>query len=154
MSRLAGFLAVVAATGFGAGFSPLAPGTAGSAVGVLAALAAAFAHLPPLVLAVPLFPVGVWAAAVCGRRYGSHDDGRIVIDEIVGQLVALAWIPARPGWFLAGFLVFRFFDIVKPFPAGHIDRRWHTPFGVMADDVVAGVYANLALQVARAALAP
>ena len=119
------------------------------------ALAVPLAGAGPLVAALAvalLFPAGVWAAGVCGRRYGAHDHGRIVVDEIVGQVIALASFPARPGWLLAGFLLFRVFDIWKPFPAGHIDRRWRTPFGVMADDVVAGVYANLALQVARVLL--
>lgn len=153
MKRAARALAVAVGTGLGSGFSPIAPGTAGSAVGV--ALFALLAPAGPAALAAAvlvLFPVGVWAAGVCGERYGNHDDGRIVIDEIVGQLVTLATFPAAPGWLLAGFLLFRLSDIVKPPPARRIDRTWRTPWGVMTDDLVAGVYANLALQAARAAL--
>jgi phosphatidylglycerophosphatase A len=143
-------LAVALGTGLGAGFSPIAPGTAGSVVGVLLALALAPSGLFATALAVALLlPAGVWAAGVCGERYGSHDHGRIVIDEIAGQLIALATFPARPGWLLGGFLLFRFFDIVKPYPARHIDRTWRSGLGVMVDDVVAGIYANLALQCAR-----
>lgn len=150
MIRAVRALAVVVGTGFGTGFSPFASGTVGSLLGVALYVFLAPAGLPAVVLAVALlFPIGVWAAGVCGRRYGAHDHGRIVIDEVVGQLIALAGCSPRPGWLLAGFLLFRVFDIWKPFPAGRIDERWRTPFGVMADDVVAGVYANLALVAAR-----
>jgi phosphatidylglycerophosphatase A len=148
--RAADVLAVAIGTGFGSGFSPIASGTVGSLLGVALYVPLAAAGLPAVAIAVAvLFPIGVWAAGVCGRRYGAHDHGRIVVDEIVGQFIALASFPAVPGWLLAGFLLFRVFDIWKPYPAGLIDERWRTPFGVMADDVVAGVYANLALQVAR-----
>ena len=150
MIRAAGVLAVVIGTGFGTGFSPIASGTVGSLLGVALYVPLAAAGLPAVAIAVAmLFPIGVWAAGVCGRRYGAHDHGRIVVDEVVGQFIALASFPALPGWLLAGFLLFRFFDIWKPYPAGLIDEQWRTPFGVMADDVVAGVYANLALQAAR-----
>jgi len=151
--RVGHALAVLIGTGCGTGFSPVASGTVGSLVGVALYLPLAAAGLPAVAIAVAvLFPIGVWAAGVCGRRYGAHDHGRIVVDEIVGQIIALASIPARPGWLIAGFLLFRLFDIWKPFPAGRIDARWRTPFGVMADDVVAGVYANLSLQAVRAFL--
>ncbi len=153
VTRVVGALAVAIGTGCGAGFSPFASGTVGSLVGVALFLPLAAAGLPAVAIAVALlFPAGVWAAGVCGRRYGAHDHGRIVVDEIVGQLIALAGFSSGPGWLLAGFLLFRLFDIWKPFPAGRIDRQWRTPFGVMADDVVAGVYANLALQAARVLL--
>jgi phosphatidylglycerophosphatase A len=153
VKRAAGLLAVAVGTGLGSGFSPVAPGTAGSAVGV--ALFTLLAPAGPAAIAAAilvLFPVGVWAAGVCGERYGHHDHGRIVIDEVVGQLVTLATFPASPGWLLAGFLLFRLADIVKPPPARRIDRTWRTAWGVMTDDLVAGVYANLALQAARVAL--
>jgi phosphatidylglycerophosphatase A len=144
-------LAVAIGTGCGAGFSPFASGTVGSLLGVALYASLAAAGLPAVGIAVALLlPAGVWAAGVCGERYGAHDHGRIVVDEIVGQLIALASFPSQPGWLLAGFLLFRFFDIWKPFPAGRIDRQWRTPLGVMADDVVAGIYANIALQAARA----
>jgi len=153
LTRAGGILAVAIGTGCGTGFSPFASGTAGSLLGVALYLPLAAAGLPAVVIAVALlFPAGVWAAGVCGKRYGAHDHGRIVVDEIVGQFIALATFPARPGWLLAGFLLFRLFDIWKPFPARRIDEQWRTPVGVMADDVVAGVYANLTLQVARALL--
>jgi phosphatidylglycerophosphatase A len=155
VDRAARALAVAVGTGLGAGFSPIAPGTAGSAVGALLYVVLAPGGAAALALSlVVLLPVGTWAAGVCGARYGAHDHGRIVVDEIAGQLIALATFPASPGWLLAGFLVFRFFDIAKPFPARRIDLNWRTAGGVMADDVVAGIYANLALQAARALLGP
>lgn len=154
MNRAGRALAVVVGTGCGAGFSPFASGTAGSLVGVALYVPLAAAGLPAVGIgAVLLFAAGIWAAGVCGERYGAHDHGRIVVDEIVGQVITLASFPAQPGWLLAGFLLFRGYDIVKPFPANRIDRQWNTPFGVMADDVVAGVYANLTLQAVRAFLA-
>ncbi len=150
MNRAGRALAVVIGTGCGTGFSPFASGTVGSLLGVALYLPLAVAGLPAVGLAAALlFPVGVWAAGVCGARYGAHDHGRIVIDEILGQLIALATFPAKPGWLLLGFLLFRAFDIWKPFPARRIDEQWRTPVGVMTDDVVAGVYANLTLQVVR-----
>ena len=143
--------ALAVGTGLGTGFSPVASGTVGSALGVALYVPLAAAGLPAVALAVVvLLPAGIWAAGVCGARYGAHDHRRIVVDEVVGQFIALASFPARPGWLLAGFLLFRLFDIWKPFPAGRIDRRWHTPTGVMGDDVVAGLYANLTLQAVRA----
>jgi phosphatidylglycerophosphatase A len=155
VSRAARGLAVAVGTGFGAGFSPIAPGTAGSLVGIALYVPLAEHGLPAAALALAvLLPLGFWAAGLCGERYGAHDHRRIVVDEIVGQLVALAGFPARPGWLLAGFLLFRLFDIWKPFPARLIDRGWRTPLGVMADDLVAGAYANLALQAFRALQGP
>lgn len=153
MGRAARAIAVTLGTGLGTGFSPIAPGTAGSALGVVLFLLIAPAGTGALAAAIAvLLPAGLWAARVCGGRYGAHDHGRIVVDEVAGQLIALATFPASPGWLFAGFLAFRLFDIVKPFPARRIDRTWRSATGVMADDVVAGLYANLALQAARAVL--
>lgn len=153
MTRAARALAVGVGTGFGAGYAPVAPGTAGSALGVVLYIPLAAAGLPALALAVAvLLPAGIWAAAVCGARYGNHDHGRIVVDEIAGQFIALATFPASPEWLVAGFLLFRLYDIWKPFPARQIDRQWRSATGVMADDVVAGLYANLTLQAIRAIL--
>ena len=85
MNRAAGVLAVVIGTGFGTGFSPIASGTVGSLLGVALYVPLAAAGLPAVAIAVAmLFPIGVWAAGVCGRRYGAHDHGRIVVDEVVG----------------------------------------------------------------------
>lgn len=141
-------LALVVATAGYSGHVPVAPGTAGSAVGLLLfALVRASGRPAIELLSVALvLAVGVWAASEAERHYGRSDPGAIVIDEVAGMLVTLFWLPV--GWVGAviGFLVFRGFDIVKPFPARaaeRLPRGW----GVMTDDVVAGVYAHLTLRV-------
>lgn len=133
------------------GFFPRAPGTWGAAVGVmvvvlihrffpgsrsLAALGGA---------AAAIYGLGVGAAGAAEKNLGAKDPGPVVIDEVAGQMVALLFQP-MPGWkwLLAGFLLFRFFDVLKPFPARraeHLPRGW----GIMTDDVVAGAYSALAM---------
>jgi phosphatidylglycerophosphatase A len=141
---------VVFATAGGAGYAPVAPGTAGAGVGV-----ALYWWLAPAgsalitALAVALLVAGVLAADVAEQRLGQRDDGRIVIDEVVGQLLALAPLPlcapdARSVWLvLAGFLIFRLFDIWKPGPVRWAERNFAGGAGVMFDDVVAGLLAAL-----------
>ena len=131
------------ATGGGAGYSPVAPGTVGSLVGL--ALWLPLAALSPLAYGAAvaaLVALGIWAAGRAEQVFGGHDDGRITIDEVAGMLVSLAWLPARPEVAAVGFLLFRLFDVWKPFPAGAAERL-PGGFGVMADDLVAGAYANL-----------
>ena len=89
--------------------------------------------------------VAVQSATVAEKYFGKKDDGRIVIDEFVGQWVALFLIPCSPGAVLAAFLLFRFYDIVKPFPAGR-SQRLPGGVGVVLDDFFAGIYSNLTLQ--------
>ena len=131
------------ATGGGSGYSPVASGTVGSAVGV--ALWLGLSRLSPAAYALAcasVIAVGIWAAGRAEQLLGGHDDGRITIDEIAGMLVSLAWLPARPEVAGVGFLLFRLFDIWKPFPARQAERL-PGGLGVMADDLVAGAYANL-----------
>ena len=145
-------IAKVLATGFGAGFSPVAPGTAGSLLGAALYLlfpdsSGAWRAAVPLTAATVVgFFVGVWAADEAEKCYG-HDARRIVIDEIVGMWVVMLWVPKTPKMLVAGFFLCRFFDIVKPFPAGR-SQRLRGGWGIMADDVIAGVYGNLVLQIA------
>lgn len=142
------------ATVFGSGLSPVAPGTAGSLASlpviwlVLSALpAAAVAGL-----GLGLLAVGAWVSGVAGQRWGKVDHGAIVIDELVGLLLTVA-IPfyLLDGWvhqgllFAAGFVTFRLFDIVKPWPASWFDRHAKNGWGVMLDDVAAGLWAGLLL---------
>jgi phosphatidylglycerophosphatase A len=143
MSRLAIFLA----TGACAGYAPIAPGTAGSALGLLVYGLLAWTGLRDLELAViaGLGASGIWAGAIAERHFGGVDPGPVVIDEVVGMLITLAFVPVGPVGAGVGFVLFRLFDIIKPFPAGHAERL-HGGFGVMADDAVAGVYANLGLR--------
>ncbi len=142
------------ATAGGAGYAPVAPGTAGSAVGVAAfVLLAPFGTGPVLLAAAVLLAAGIWAADHAERIFERKDDGRIVIDEVVGQLLALAplaaLVPAvrpRNPWLLAaGFLLFRLFDIWKPGPVRLAERSFPGGAGVMLDDVVAGIFAAAAL---------
>ena len=142
-------LALVLATACGAGLAPVAPGTFGSAVGVV--LFVPLAALGPTAFAVAvagLLGAGIWAADVAERAYQRKDDGRIVIDEVVGQLVTLAPLvfaaPERqrsPLLLGAGFTAFRIFDIWKPGPVRGAERRFPGGRGVMLDDVVAGIFA-------------
>lgn len=135
------------AAGLGSGLFPLAPGTAGSLAALLPWLA--LRHLPLtqylLVLAVA-FALGVWACERAGRRIGVADHGAFVWDEFLGQWIALLPVLAAPlPWALAGFALFRLFDIWKPWPICVADRRVQGGFGVMLDDVLAGLAAALVL---------
>ncbi|MFH1262092.1 MAG: phosphatidylglycerophosphatase A [Pseudomonadota bacterium] len=135
------------ATAAGAGYSPIAPGTAGSFVAAVAFFyLGRFAwpvHLLAIVLAIV---VGLWAAREVERAAGTHDDSRIVIDEVAGMWITLLAFQPTPALILAGFLVFRALDIFKPFPANYIDARWPGARGVIFDDVVCGIYAQLILR--------
>lgn len=151
--RLAG-PAIWIATAGGAGYFPIAPGTAGSLVGVAVVVGlgklplhrtAAIAALAATSLA--LFALGVWAAGEAEDFFGRRDPGQVVVDEVVGQMLTFTLLPhATWKWLLGGFLLFRTFDIVKPAPARQaerISRGW----GIMLDDVVAGVYGLAVLAV-------
>jgi phosphatidylglycerophosphatase A len=138
------------ATGCGAGYAPLAPGTAGSAVGVL--LFYVLSSLPlPWYIAITVFVTlaSIWCAGTAERMLGTNDPPQVVIDEIAGQLITLAALPAHWTYMLGGFLLFRLLDIIKPWPANRINRDMHGGAGIVLDDVVAGVYANIVLQIAR-----
>ena len=139
------------ATWFGAGLLPWAPGTWGSLAALPFAWAIAWAGGAPAlaVAASVLFFVGWWAAEGVERASGIADDGAIVIDEVVGQWLTLAAVPLDPRAYLLGFLLFRLFDIVKPWPVRWADRRIAGGLGVMADDVLAALYAASALLLLR-----
>jgi len=136
-------LALAVATAGGVGFIPFAPGTFGSLVGLLmhVALIRAPSWSGPVVI-LALFGVGVWAASDAERQLGTPDPGPVVIDEVVGMLVSLAALDAGVAGAVTAFVLFRLFDIVKPFPAARLERL-HGGAGIMADDAMAGVYANL-----------
>jgi phosphatidylglycerophosphatase A len=136
----------VATFGF-SGYAPVAPGTAGSAAGLLLILPLLMLGVPwiGLVVAVALFFVGVWSATRVEQHLGVEDPGLVVIDEVLGMLVSLLWLPLSWPVVVAAFLVFRVFDVIKPWPAGRFERLGGG-LGIMADDAMAGVYANLVLQ--------
>jgi phosphatidylglycerophosphatase A len=135
------------ALGFGSGLLPVAPGTAGTLAAV------------PLYLLLQDLPLGAYLTVVlvflfggilvCGytaARLGVHDHPAIVWDEVVGYLVTMTAAPAGWSWLAAGFVLFRLFDILKPWPIGWLDRRVHGGTGIMLDDVIAGVFAAALLQ--------
>jgi phosphatidylglycerophosphatase A len=138
----------VAFASFGyVGFAPVAPGTVGAAAAIPFFLLLRRADSAWLEIAVcaAIVAAGAWSARITEQALGVEDPGPVVIDEVVGMFVSLLFLPATWPVILAGFVAFRAFDIVKPWPA---DRLEHVPggWGVMADDVMAGVYANLSLQ--------
>ena len=136
------------ATGLGSGFFPVASGTAGSLVGLAAWCA--FPALPlhggiwMFVFLAAALLLGIVATGHAEREFG-HDGGPIVFDEIVGQWIAVAGLAPTPVTAVAGFVLFRVFDVFKPFPAGR-SQSWGGGLGVMADDVFAGLWAQLALR--------
>ncbi|MBT8419931.1 MAG: phosphatidylglycerophosphatase A [Gammaproteobacteria bacterium] len=137
--------------GFGAGLVPFAPGTMGSLVGVIFYIflqSLALSWLSYLAIIAILFVPGVWFCGMTARALGVHDHPAIVWDEIVGFLVTMVAVPAGWGWVLSGFMLFRFFDIVKPWPIGFIDAHVGGGFGIMLDDLLAGVYGLAVLHVA------
>jgi len=143
MDRLLMFIA----TGAGSGYLPVAPGTWGSAVGILLwLLVGRLEAIPYSAVIGVLFIIGTFGAGAAEKIVDRPDPSLVVIDEIVGQLIALSLAPAHPAAVFAGFVLFRFFDILKPFPVGWIDRHLHGGLGIMLDDVVAGLYALLVLQ--------
>jgi phosphatidylglycerophosphatase A len=140
------------ASGFGSGLSPVAPGTAGSAVAVIAWFALRDLSWPLYVVVIALaFALGVWASNIVIAKLHIEDPGVIVWDEFVGQWIALApllWIALDWRWIVAAFVLFRVFDVWKPWPVSWADRRVKGGFGVMFDDVIAGVYAAIVIAIA------
>jgi phosphatidylglycerophosphatase A len=147
-------LALAIATAGGAGYFPVAPGTAGSLVGV--AFVAILWRVPlsrQLIIAVSagilaaIFAVGVWAAGAAEKFFGRTDPGQVVVDEVVGQMLTLLMIPrAAWHWLLGGFLLFRLLDVIKPPPARQAER-FPRGWGIMMDDVIAGLYGLVVLMV-------
>lgn len=144
-------VALSIATVFGVGYVPFAPGTFGSAVGlVIWALlpSSPAAHAGAILV---MFAVGAWSGTVAERHFAGTDPGPVVIDEVMGMLLTLFMHPVGWGGALAGFFLFRAFDVLKPYPANRLEQL-PGGLGVMADDGMAAVYANLALWAGLAAL--
>lgn len=141
------FILFFASVGF-IGYVPFAPGTAGTLAGVLMVLF--FSNFPwfnYLLGTISFFFLSCWAADRAEVIWGQRDSPRIVIDELVGFLVTMALVPKTRANLLWGFLFFRLFDIIKPFPIGWIHQHMKGGWAVVLDDVMAGLYANLLLQV-------
>jgi phosphatidylglycerophosphatase A len=143
VTRLAVFVATV---GY-AGYFPIAPGTIGSLAGLVFYLLVWWAQSPIVEagLIAIVCAAGVWAGTTAERYFGGIDPGPIVIDEVAGMLITLAFIPVGLSGALVGFFLFRVFDVIKPYPAGRLERL-HGGLGVMADDAMAAIYANVSLR--------
>src|SRR5947208_7827891 len=145
-------LGLAIATVFGVGYAPIAPGTFGSAAGLLVWWLLPASPVVQAIAIVAIFAAGSWAGSVAERHFGRSDPGQVVVDEVMGMLITLFLNPVGWAGALVGFLLFRVADIVKPFPANRLERL-PGGVGVMADDGMAAVYANLALRLILAVAA-
>jgi phosphatidylglycerophosphatase A len=143
---MSGLALLVATFGY-VGFFPVAPGTAGSLAALVVYAVVHWVGVPALeaLSILGIFATGVWASTVSERVLGRTDPGPVVIDEVVGMLVTLAGMPLSPTGVALGFLLFRVFDIVKPFPARRLEDA-PGGWGIMLDDIVAGLYGQVALR--------
>ena len=145
-------LAVVLATFGYVGYFPIAPGTAGSAAALALYALLRWIGSPALefTIIVAVFAAGVWAAGLTEVALQRKDPGPVVIDEVLGMLMTLAFIPLSLWGVLVAFVVFRVLDVIKPFPAGRFE---HLPggLGIMADDAMAGLYGQVVMRLAAAA---
>lgn len=136
------------ALGGGLGLAPKAPGTFGTLLGIPLLFLMPQNLAAYLVVVLVLFAFGVWCCHVCARELGVHDHPGIVWDEVVGYLITMVMLPRTALWVLAGFVVFRIFDILKPWPISWVDRQVHGGLGIMLDDVLAAVFSVVVLQIA------
>ena len=137
------------ASGCGSGYLRPAPGTWASAIACLALWLLGNFWQPSIIAAVAIALLMLLLGSLCAQRAGKiwrqHDDGRIVIDEYLGIWISLLALPWDATAMLLAFVFFRVFDIWKPFPVSYFDKRWANGWGVMLDDVVAGIYANISI---------
>jgi len=141
-------VATAIATGLGSGYSPFAPGTAGSLVGLALFWAMQGLSLAwQLVACLSLLALGTAAAGHVASRLGDDDPSIVVVDEVLGMWITLLLVPWSAWTAAGGFFLFRAMDVIKPYPARDLEAL-HGGLGIMADDVAAGLYANVALQLA------
>jgi len=141
-------LTLFLATGGGIGYARWAPGTLGTVVGLPFCYGLAHVALPLAVAGIVVFiGVAIWIAGAAERELGQKDPGCIVIDEVAGLMVTLVGLAWHLPTFIAGFIIFRFFDILKPFPIRQLERRFTGGFGIVIDDVAAGVMGNIILRI-------
>jgi len=132
------------ATGFYVGNIPLAPGTFGSLIGLLLCFLLAGIQLPPAIITAVLFiGFAVWVSNAAEKILKKKDPGCIVIDEVAGMVVTLIGLPFNLTTAVIGFIIFRILDILKPFPIRTLDKRLSGGIGIVADDVAAGIFANV-----------
>ena len=134
------------AFGFGLGLAPTAPGTVGTLLGVVFAwLALDLGIIVQIGIGVAMFVAGIWICDNSSRRIGQHDPGGIVWDEIAAMYLTLLVAPTTISAWILAFVLFRFFDIVKPWPIRDLDHRMRGGLGIMLDDLVAALYAAILL---------
>lgn len=151
------YLARIISTGLGVGYFPLAPGTMGSlAILIVYWICPEMNSLQLLLIIIGLTAIGIFTATITEQQMKSKlgqdrgtDPGIIVIDEIIGMLIALIAVPKTTFYLIAAFILFRIFDIVKPYPARKMEQL-PGGWGIVLDDLVAGIYANLLIQIGRA----
>ena len=135
------------ATGFFAGYIPFAPGTFGSIVGIPLCFLLSRTKLSVAILFILIFIFfAIWISNRAEKILKQNDPGCIVIDEIAGIMVAFIGLPFNTISLAAGFVTFRFFDILKPFPIRYIERKFAGGAGIVMDDLMAGVYSNIVLR--------
>ena len=135
------------ASGFYTGYFPVAPGTIGSLVGILAFFLLQGVPFTTYAIVVILTLIaGIYISGEAEKIYQTKDSSHIVIDEIAGIFFTFIYLPKGISFLLAGFAVFRFFDILKPFPIRSIDEKIKGGWGIMFDDVLAGIYANILIR--------
>ena len=144
LSSTANFIAL----GGGLGLAPRAPGTFGTLLGIPLLFLMPANLVAYIVVVVVLFVLGVWCCDVCAKNLGVHDHPGIVWDEVVGYLITMMAVPKTFLWIVVGFAVFRFFDILKPWPIGWVDKHVHGGLGIMLDDVLAAVFSLIVIQIA------
>lgn len=136
------------AFGFGSGLSPFAPGTMGTLVAIPFTFALKSLGTTGFwIVLLLLFLLGVWVCDRVSHKLGIHDHGGIVWDEMVGYWLSMAFVPLQWQWMLAAFVLFRFFDIVKPWPIRQLDQKVSGGFGIMIDDIVAALFTIIILAV-------
>ena len=149
MSELHDRAAILLARGFGAGCSPVAPGTVGTAVAVPLVCLQLVLSTEVFLVFVLVFVLGaVYVAAVADKQMDETDDPSIVVDEMAGFLIAMAYVPLTPWSLLVGFVLFRALDIFKPPPINTVERKFSGGLGIVGDDLVAGLMTNALLQLA------
>lgn len=144
LSGTANFIAL----GGGLGLAPKAPGTFGTLLGIPLLFLMPTNLVAYLVVLVVLFALGVWCCDACAKNLGVHDHPGIVWDEVVGYLITMIAVPKTLLWVVVGFILFRFFDILKPWPISWIDKHVEGGMGIMLDDVLAAVFALIVIQIA------
>ena len=139
---------IILATWWGTGYSPVAPGTVGTIAAIPLLLLLSFLPLYGYITCVLVIGLAAcWLAGRAEQIFGEQDNQRIVIDEVVGLLVAMTAVPLTWPYLLAGFVLFRIFDVLKPPPIRLIERKVRGGYGVVLDDVLAGIYAQIFLRI-------